>query len=102
MEKGAPTLKRLFLEFGGKSANILLDEADLENLLHFEAGLCAHAGQGCFMTTRLLVGRSHYDHVMHVVKAACEAVPCSDPSDPANLMGPVIGKRFWVSGMTRH
>lgn len=93
MEKAAPTLKRLFLELGGKSANILLDDADFDSLLPAEAGLCAHAGQGCVMTTRLLVPRSRYAESVEMVKAAFEAVPYGDPSDPGNLMGPLISER---------
>jgi aldehyde dehydrogenase (NAD+) len=93
MEKGAATLKRLFLELGGKSANILLDDADFEALVPMSAMVCAHAGQGCVMTTRMLVPRSRYDAAVEVAKAAFEQVPYGDPTDPANLMGPVISAR---------
>jgi aldehyde dehydrogenase (NAD+) len=93
MEKGAPTLKRLFLELGGKSANILLDDADFDSLLPMSAMVCAHAGQGCVMTTRMLVPRSRYDQAVEVAKAAFEQVPYGDPTDPSNLMGPVISAR---------
>ena len=58
MEKGAASLKRLFLELGGKSAQILLDGADLEAIVPSGALGRTHAGQGCTMTTRLLVPRS--------------------------------------------
>jgi aldehyde dehydrogenase (NAD+) len=93
MEKGAPTLKRLFLELGGKSANILLDDADFDSLLPMSAMVCAHAGQGCVMTTRMLVPRSRYDQAVEVARAAFEQVPYGDPTDPSNLMGPVISAR---------
>jgi aldehyde dehydrogenase (NAD+) len=93
MEKGAATLKRLFLELGGKSANILLDDADFEALLPMSAMVCAHAGQGCVMTTRMLVPRARYEAAVEVAKAAFEQVPYGDPTDPANLMGPVISAR---------
>ena len=56
----ADTLKRVFLELGGKSANIVLDDADLSAVLPGAAMICTHAGQGCAITTRLLLPRSRY------------------------------------------
>ena len=58
MEKGAQTMKRLFLELGGKSADIVLDDADFEAKLLSVAGVCAHGGQGCVMPTRLMIPRA--------------------------------------------
>lgn len=55
MEKGAGTLKRVFLELGGKSATIILDDADFETALLGSMGVCYHAGQACALSTRLLV-----------------------------------------------
>jgi aldehyde dehydrogenase (NAD+) len=93
MEKGAPHLKRLFLELGGKSAQILLDDADLEALVPTAASLCTHAGQGCVMTTRWIVPRARYGWALETLKSAFEAVPYGDPTDPANIMGPLINPR---------
>jgi aldehyde dehydrogenase (NAD+) len=94
MEKGAPTLKRLFLELGGKSANIILDDADLNVYIPGAiAGLCSHAGQGCVIATRLLVPRAQYAEVIDRAVAALEAVPYGDPNDPDVIMGPVISAR---------
>jgi aldehyde dehydrogenase (NAD+) len=93
MEKGAPTLKRLFLELGGKSAQVLLDDADFEAILPRAALLCTHAGQGCVMTTRLLVPRTRYEWALEVLQAAFEGVAYGDPSDPRNIMGPLINAR---------
>ena len=61
MEKGAATLKRLFLELGGKSADIILDDVDLPSRLAAAATVCIHGGQGCAMLTRMLLPRSRYD-----------------------------------------
>ncbi len=61
MEKGAPTLKRLFLELGGKSADVVLDDADFSEKLSFAWAVCTHGGQGCVMLTRMLLPRSRYD-----------------------------------------
>jgi aldehyde dehydrogenase (NAD+) len=91
MEKGAPTLKRLFLELGGKSASIVLDDADFAASLSMAwAGACAHAGQGCAMQTRLLLPRSRYAEGLEVVAAGFATVPYGDPADASNFMGPLI------------
>jgi aldehyde dehydrogenase (NAD+) len=91
MEGGAATIKRLFLELGGKSAAILLDDADLNAHMAFIAGqVCMHAGQGCALTTRLLVARSRYDEAVSAAEAVLQTYPWGDPLDPANMMGPVI------------
>ena len=64
MEKGAATLKRVFLELGGKSATIVLDDADFSSVLMAAGGICMHAGQGCAIQTRLLVPRERYDEAI--------------------------------------
>jgi aldehyde dehydrogenase (NAD+) len=93
-EKAAPTLKRLFLELGGKSANILLDDADLDVHLPLAAlWVTAHAGQGCHLPTRLLAPRSSYDEVVQRVAAEMEQVIYGDPNDPNVHMGPVISAK---------
>ena len=58
MEKGAATMKRTFLELGGKSANIILDDADFDSALLSGLAVCFHAGQGCAIPTRMLLPRS--------------------------------------------
>ena len=52
MEKGAATMKRLFLELGGKSATIVLDDADFDSACLIGIGVCMHAGQGCATPTQ--------------------------------------------------
>jgi aldehyde dehydrogenase (NAD+) len=93
MEKGAATVKRVFLELGGKSINLVLDDVDLAQALPGAAGICMHAGQGCAMPTRLLVPQARYDEAVEIVKAAFEGVPYGDPTDLANLMGPLVSKK---------
>jgi len=61
MEKGAATLKRVFLELGGKSANIILDDTPDFAMTVMRGMLVFHAGQGCAITTRMLVPRSRYE-----------------------------------------
>ena len=65
MAAAAPTLKKVFLELGGKSAAIVLDDADLAGAVGTAAfSVCMHAGQGCAITTRLLVPRERYDEAV--------------------------------------
>jgi aldehyde dehydrogenase (NAD+) len=90
MEKGAPTLKRLFLELGGKSADIILDDADLEAKLSMAWTICTHGGQGCVMLTRMLLPRSRYDEGLAIMEAGFRNVPYGDPTDPSNIQGPQI------------
>ena len=93
-EKGAPTLKRLFLELGGKSAHIVLDDTDLQaNLAMAWAAACSHAGQGCAMQTRLLLPRSRYDEGLEIVAAGYATTPYGDPTDASNFMGPLISSK---------
>ena len=90
MEKGAPTLKRLFLELGGKSADIVLDDADFEAKLSMAFTICSHGGQGCVMLTRMLLPRSRYEEGMAIIEAGFKNVPYGDPTDPSNIQGPQI------------
>ena len=93
MRRCADGLKRVFLELGGKSAQIMLDDADFGSLAFSGMGVCMHAGQGCAITTRLLLPRSRYEEGLELVKASFEGVAYGDPSDMANSMGPLINAR---------
>ena len=92
MEAGAATIKRVFLELGGKSAHIVLDDVDD---MAAAAGspcfaVCTHAGQGCATSTRLLLPRSRYDEGVEAAASLLAMLPYGDPTDPGNLMGPII------------
>jgi aldehyde dehydrogenase (NAD+) len=93
MEQGAPTLKRIFLELGGKSAHIVLDDVPLENVIPYCNTMCMHAGQGCVLLTRLLVPRSRYAEAVELAAHAFRNVTYGDPTDPKNMMGPVVNSR---------
>lgn len=93
MEKGAATMKRLFLELGGKSATIVLEDADLALGTMMGIAPCMHAGQGCAMPTRLLLPRSRYDEGVAILQGIYETVVPGDPGDPATLCGPVISEK---------
>lgn len=95
MEKGAPTLKRLFLELGGKSALIVCEDApDFANAVASSI-VCFHAGQGCSVLTRLLIPRSRKAEAIAALESAYGAYLQSwgGKDDPANAMGPLINKR---------
>ncbi|MEO6468420.1 MAG: aldehyde dehydrogenase family protein, partial [Acidimicrobiia bacterium] len=93
MARGADTLKRVFLELGGKSANIILDDADLTAQCGSGAMVCMHGGQGCAITTRMLLPRSRYDEGVELLKTAFENWKYGDPNDAENLQGPLINAR---------
>ena len=93
MERGAATMKRLFLELGGKSAAIVLDDADMASASLLAFGVCMHAGQGCATPTRLLLPRSRYDEGVEMVQGILESVVPGDPQADDTLCGPVISAR---------
>ena len=91
MVAAAETLKRVFLELGGKSAYIVLDDADLGAACSMAAfSVVTHAGQGCALTTRMLVPREKYSEAIELVKAGLAGLPAGDPTDPGTICGPVI------------
>ena len=75
MEKGAATMKRLFLELGGKSATIVLEDADFNTACLIGIGPLMHAGQGCAAPTRMLLPRSRYDEGVAILKASMKTSP---------------------------
>ncbi|MBN3509542.1 aldehyde dehydrogenase family protein [Mycolicibacterium nivoides] len=93
MEKGAATMKRLFLELGGKSATIVLEDADFNTACLIGIGPLLHAGQGCAAPTRMLLPRSRYDEGVAILKAIYENIAPGDPQDPGTLCGPVISAK---------
>jgi aldehyde dehydrogenase (NAD+) len=93
MEKGAATLKRVFLELGGKSAMIVLDDADFGSVVPGGMSVCAHGGQGCAMQTRMLLPRSRYDEGVELIKAGMSMVPYGDPQRDDVMMGPLVSEK---------
>jgi aldehyde dehydrogenase (NAD+) len=93
MEVAAANVTRLFLELGGKSATIVLDDADFTAALPASMQTCIHAGQGCALPTRLLVPRSRYGEALAILEAAWSQVPYGDPTDPTVMAGPLISER---------
>ena len=93
MEKGGATLKRTFLELGGKSATIVLDDADFATSVPSGIAVCFHGGQGCAIQTRMLLPRSRYDEGVEILKATLSSVAYGDPQRPDVLMGPLISAK---------
>ncbi len=94
MAAASATVKKVFLELGGKSAMILLDDADFDAASMFAAfTICAHAGQGCALTSRLLVPRERHDEVAQKVAAFMGRVSYGDPNDTKTYMGPLISEK---------
>ncbi|HEY3701794.1 MAG TPA: aldehyde dehydrogenase family protein [Acidimicrobiales bacterium] len=93
MEKGAATLKRVFLELGGKSAMIVLDDADFASVVPGGMAVCMHGGQGCAMQTRMLLPRSRYDEGVELITGAMGMVPYGDPQSAEVFMGPLVSAK---------
>ncbi len=91
----APTVKRVAQELGGKSPNIILEDADLPSAV---GGGVKHvmnnSGQSCNAPTRMLVPSAKMDEVIVIAKAAAESTTVGDPNGNAQ-MGPVVNKTQW-------
>ena len=89
--QAAPTLKKVLLELGGKSALIVRADADLDAAAAFAVGqYTLQAGQGCSLCTRHLVHESVRDAFVERVVAGSQALSIGDPADPSVTMGPLI------------
>ena len=89
----AESVKRVALELGGKSANIVFADADVESCVTASVQRCfLNTGQGCNAPTRMLVERSCYDAVLEIVRQAAEAQIVDDPAKPGGHIGPLFDK----------
>jgi aldehyde dehydrogenase (NAD+) len=94
MAAAADTITRVFLELGGKSAFVVLDDADLGPACTMAAIMVAtHAGQGCAITTRLLLPRRRFDEAVEATAATLSSLGVGDPNDPGTVCGPLISAR---------
>lgn len=93
MRRGSATVKRVFLELGGKSANIVLDDADLGSALLNCLAVCYHAGQGCVIATRLLVPENKVDESVTLLKSYFGMITFGDQEAPGAIMGPLINAK---------
>jgi aldehyde dehydrogenase (NAD+) len=94
MAAASATVKRVFLELGGKSALVALDDADLMAVAQVAAfAICSHAGQGCAIPSRVIVPRDRVDQVVAMIAGMMARVTYGDPADPQVYMGPLISER---------
>lgn len=92
-QAAAPTVKRVAQELGGKSANIILPDADLAAAARWNiARGTFNSGQSCHAPSRILVHESQLSDVLTLLKAEAEQVRVGDPNDPATMIGPVVNK----------
>ena len=96
MKTGADTIKRVALELGGKSANILLEDVDFQKMVAHAVMSCMNnSGQSCNAPTRLLVPNSRMDEVVEIAKAVAAKVKPGAPDAPDTTIGPVASKAQW-------
>ncbi len=90
----AGTIKTVHLELGGKSPNVILDDADLERAVETGVQVCfSNAGQSCSVATRMIVPRALLPQVEEIAKRTAESYTVGDPADEATTMGPVASRR---------
>src|SRR5688500_5967159 len=87
-------LKRVSLELGGKSAAIVLDDADLAKTMEgLKFTALMNSGQACVAQTRILASRARYDEVVDALAETVGAMQVGDPMDPATEIGPLVAQR---------
>jgi len=90
-ELAARTVKRVALELGGKSANVILDDADLPKAVTAGINDCyLNSGQACNAQTRMLVPRARYEEAVALAKAAAERFTVGDPTSDTTKLGPLV------------
>lgn len=92
MEAASQNLTKVFLELGGKSVSLVLDDVEDFGAVAATAafGTALVAGQGCALTTRLLLPRSRYDEGVEAIAAMMAMITPGDPNDDATMLGPLI------------
>ena len=92
-KNAAPTVKRVAQELGGKSANIILDDANFQKAIARDVfGMCMNSGQSCNAPTRMLVPMSRMDEAAAIAKAAADNVQVGDPNAEGTTIGPVVSE----------
>ena len=92
-QASAATVKRVTQELGGKSANIILDDADIEKAVAAGVSSCfLNTGQSCNAPTRMLVSSKNYDKAVEIASATANAMKVGDPFDDDTKMGPISNK----------
>jgi len=93
-QAAAPTVKRVTLELGGKSANVILDDADVAKAAKMSVYACFNnSGQECSSLSRLIVPAGHRDEVVDVIKATMSRYSVGNPMDESVRCGPMVSAR---------
>ena len=93
-EVASETVKRVALELGGKSPNVILEDAELERAVVDGVSKCfLNSGQTCSALTRMLVPRSRLEEAERIAAAAAEQATVGDPFDPQTDLGPLVSER---------
>ncbi len=89
----APTVKRVAQELGGKSANVVLDDVDLSQVISRDLfGMCVNSGQSCNAGSRMLVPQSKMDEAIEVARATAAKITVGDPTAEGTTIGPVVSE----------
>jgi aldehyde dehydrogenase (NAD+) len=92
-QESAYTVKRVAQELGGKSANIILDDADFESVIARDTiGMCMNTGQSCNAPSRMLVPSSRMEEAAAIAKATAESITVGDPKDETIQVGPLVSE----------
>ncbi len=92
-KSAAPSVKRVAQELGGKSANIVLDDVDFDEVISRDVfGVCSNSGQSCNAPTRMLVPADRMDEAAIIARKAAEQVVVGPPDDEATTIGPVVSQ----------
>ncbi len=95
-QRAAPTVKRVTQELGGKSANIILEDADFEKAVGGGATQCfMNSGQSCNAPTRMLVPFSRMEEAAGIAKAVADKTKPGAPREAGSIIGPVVNQRQW-------
>jgi aldehyde dehydrogenase (NAD+) len=95
-QNAAPTVKRVAQELGGKSANIILDDADFENAVKSGAAdVFENTGQSCDAPSRMLVPKDRMDEAAALAASVAEATIVGDPTDEKTEVGPLVSEVQW-------
>lgn len=91
MKSAADTLKPLVFELGGKSANLVFPDVNVQEIAAYSAGFAfSNSGQGCALPTRVMIHEAIYDEFIEVAKAVIEHLPYGDPMNPNVVVGPMV------------
>ncbi|MDZ7827408.1 MAG: aldehyde dehydrogenase family protein [Gammaproteobacteria bacterium] len=90
-ENGAQSVKRIMQELGGKSPNVILDDADFQKVISRDmVGMAMNTGQSCNAPTRMLVPESRMDEAAAIATSAAESIKVGDPADESTQVGPLV------------